>query len=96
MNNPGPNDTRLSAVDLQARLEAMDWADQGIGELIRFQPKDAEGRYVLMLYISGYIIAHGHTLTAAELQALRAHAAHVGGERPHERQAETPIDRQAD
>lgn len=78
MSSPSPDDTRLSAFDLQTKLEAMDWSDDGIGELMKLQPKDDEGKYVLMLYISGYIIAHGHTLSAAELQALRAHAARVG------------------
>ena len=77
MSSPSP-DTRLSAVDLQARLETIDWSDSGIGELIKLQPKDEEGRYVLMLYISGYIIAHGHTLSADELKILRTHAALVG------------------
>ncbi|MCO5164596.1 MAG: hypothetical protein M9939_26260 [Mesorhizobium sp.] len=80
MNSPNPDDTRLSAVDLQAKLETIDWSDDGISELTKLQPKDEEGRYMLMLYISGYIIAHGHTLSAAELQALRTHAALVGDE----------------
>lgn len=82
MNSPSPDDRRLSAVDLQARLETMDWADGGIGELTKLQPKDEEGRYMLMLYISGFIIAHGHTLSETELQALRQHAALVGEDNP--------------